>query len=84
MLSEVPIIDKMKLIILPDVSSVDLNVLFKNLFNNDTTKEVSVKDMRRMKSLASLFRLESMLVATRKPGRPKGKNILIISTLDGY
>ena len=70
-LSEVPIVDKVKLVIMPDVSSVDLNALFKMLFNEES-KTVSVKDMRRIKSIATLFKLEPMLVMTRKPGRPKG------------
>ena len=71
-LAEVPIVDKVKIVIMPDVSSVDLNSLFKLLFNPEATKSVSVKDMRRIKSIAALFKLEPILVMTRKPGRPKG------------
>jgi hypothetical protein len=71
-LAEVPIVDKVKIVIMPDVSSVDLNSLFKLLFNPEATKSVSVKDMRRIKSIAALFKLELILVMTRKPGRPKG------------
>jgi hypothetical protein len=71
-LAEVPIVDKVKIVIMPDVSSVDLNSFFKLLFNPEATKSVSVKDMRRIKSIAALFKLEPILVMTRKPGRPKG------------
>jgi len=71
-LAEVPIVDRLKTVIMPDISSVDLNVLFKLLFSEKEIKQVSVKDMRRIKSLASIFRLEPILVLTRKPGRPKG------------
>ena len=74
-LADVPIVDKVKLVIMPDVSSVDLNALFKLLFNPDATKSVSVKDMRRIKSIATLFELEPILIMTRKPGRPKGMYI---------
>ena len=69
-LADVPIVDRLKTVILPDVPSADLQVLFKLLFNQQTS--VSIKDMKRIKSLASLFRLEPILVLTRKPGRPKG------------
>ena len=69
-LADVPIVDRLKTVIIPDVSSVDLNVLFKLLFSQQTS--VSIKDMKRVKSLAQLFRLEPILVLTRKPGRPKG------------
>ena len=69
-LADVPIVDRLKTVIVPDVPSADLNVLFKLLFNQQSS--VSLKDMKRIKSLASLFRLEPILVLTRKPGRPKG------------
>ena len=69
-LADVPIVDRLKTVILPDVPSADLQVLFKLLFNQQTS--VSIKDMKRIKNLASLFRLEPILVLTRKPGRPKG------------
>lgn len=72
-LADVPIVDKVKTVIMPDVSSVDLSVLFKLLFNeNLETKQVSIKDMRRIKNIAALFKLEPILVMTRRPGRPKG------------
>lgn len=71
-LADVPIVDKVKLVLMPEVSSVDLNVLFKLLFSNEAVKNVSVKDMKRIKTIASLFKLEQILVCTRKPGRPKG------------
>ena len=71
-LADVPIVDRLKTVLIPDILSVDLNVLFKLLFSDKEIKSVSVKDMRRVKNLASLFRLEPILVLTRKPGRPKG------------
>merc|ERR1712168_951290 len=71
-LADIPVVDKVKIVIMPDVSSVDLNSLFKLLFNPDATKSVSFKDMRRIKSIAAVFKLEPILILTRKPGRPKG------------
>jgi len=71
-LADIPVVDKVKVVIMPDVSSVDLNSLFKLLFNPDATKSVSFKDMRRIKSIAAVFKLEPILILTRKPGRPKG------------
>lgn len=71
-LADVPIVDKVKLVLMPEVSSVDLNVLFKLLFSNEAIKNVSLKDMKRIKTIATLFKLEQILVCTRKPGRPKG------------
>lgn len=70
-LADVPIVDKVKIVIMPDISSVDLNALFKCLFNNEI-RQISVKDMKRIKSIASLFKLESIFDISRKPGRPKG------------
>ena len=70
MLADVPIVDKVKIIIMPEISSADLNALFKLLFTN--TETVSVKDMQKIKNIAKLFKLEPILVITRKPGRPKG------------
>ena len=71
-LSDIPIVDKVKIVVMPDVSSVDLNALFIKMLFCEESKTVSVKDMRRIKSIATLFKLEPMLVMTRKPGRPKG------------
>ena len=69
-LAEVPIVDKVKIVIMPDISSADLNALFKQLFNSN--ESVSVKDMQKIKNLAKIFKIETILVITRKPGRPKG------------
>ena len=79
-LADIPVVDKVKIVIMPDVSSVDLNSLFKLLFNPDATKSVSFKDMRRIKSIAAVFKLEPILILTRKgkPGRPKGMIILVV------
>ena len=71
MLAEVPIVDKVKIIIMPDISSADLNTLFKLLFNN-SNETISLKDMQKIKNLAKIFKLEPILVMTRRPGRPKG------------
>ena len=71
-LADVPIVDKVKIVLMPDVSSVDVNTLFKLLFSTQEIKNVSVKDMRRVKAIAALFKLEPILILTRKPGRPKG------------
>ena len=71
MLAEVPIVDKVKIIIIPDISSADLNTLFKLLFNN-SNETISLKDMQKIKNLAKIFKLEPILVMTRRPGRPKG------------
>ena len=78
-LADIPVVDKVKIVIMPDVSSVDLNSLFKLLFNPDATKSVSFKDMRRIKSIAAVFKLEPILILTRKPGRPKGTVILVVA-----
>ena len=79
-LADIPVVDKVKIVIMPDVSSVDLNSLFKLLFNPDATKSVSFKDMRRIKSIAAVFKLEPILILTRKgkPGRPKGMIIFVV------
>ena len=69
-LAEVPIVDKVKIVIMPDISSADLNALFKQLFNSN--ESVSVKDIQKIKNLAKIFQIETILVLTRKPGRPKG------------
>ena len=55
-LADIPVVDKVKVVIMPEVSSVDLNSLFKLLFNPDATKSVSFKDMRRIKSIAAVFK----------------------------
>lgn len=71
-LAEVPIVDKVKIIIVPDVSTNEMETLFKLLFNEGEVKNVSAKDVRKIKNLALLFKLEPILGLTRKPGRPKG------------
>ncbi len=74
-LADVPIVDLFKTVILPDVSALELETLLKYIFHEKSeVLHMTTREVKRIKRLATLFKLEHIMMLVRKPGRPKGSS----------